>query len=395
VKLAAAAAVVFVGAIGYLFVAPYDVDLDGDIPVYYGVAEQVHEGRTPYREFRFEYPPGALPAVLVPSIRHRGDPVWYRRAFRTLMSGFGVVLVGLTAVCLRRLDADRAWAIRGLGLIAIAPLLLGATLVTRFDLWPAGLTGAAVAALLFGRHRLAAVGLGLAAATKAYPAVLVPLVLGYVWRTRGPRAAVGCAAAFLGALGVVVIPFVALSPGGVWDSVTYQTSRPLQVESLGAAVLLAAHHVLGVSLTSRAGHGSQNLVGSLPDAVAAVQSVVTVVSIAGLWLAFARGPASRDRLLRYSAAALVVVVAFDKVLSPQFLIWLLPLVPLVGGRRGLVASGLLASAMVLTQLWFPGRYWDLALHFDATASWLVLARDLVLVGLLAVLAAPGLRTAHR
>jgi len=177
--------------------------------------------------------------------------------------------------------------------------------------------------------------------------------------------------------------------------VTYQTSRPLQVESLGAAVLLAAHHVLGVSLTSRAGHGSQNLVGSLPDAVAAVQSVVTVVSIAGLWLAFARGPASRDRLLRYSAAALVVVVAFDKVLSPQFLIWLLPLVPLVGGRRGLVASGLLASAMVLTQLWFPGRYWDLALHFDATASWLVLARDLVLVALLGVLAAPGLRTAHR
>jgi len=39
VKLAAAAAAVFVGAIGYLFVAPYDVDLDGDIPVYYGFAE--------------------------------------------------------------------------------------------------------------------------------------------------------------------------------------------------------------------------------------------------------------------------------------------------------------------------------------------------------------------
>ncbi len=78
-------------------------------------------------------------------------------------------------------------------------------------------------------------------------------------------------------------------------------------------------------------------------------------------------------------------VAFDKVLSPQFLIWLLPLVPLVRGRRGLVASALLGLALVLTQLWFPIRYWDLALHFAAFPSWLVVARDLTLLGLLVVL----------
>jgi hypothetical protein len=77
-----------------------------------------------------------------------------------------------------------------------------------------------------------------------------------------------------------------------------------------------------------------------------------------------------------------------KVLSPQFLIWLIPLVPLVRGRRGLVASALLAVALVLTQLWFPYRYWDLALHFDAAASWLLLARDLVLLALLVVLVEP-------
>jgi hypothetical protein len=77
------------------------------------------------------------------------------------------------------------------------------------------------------------------------------------------------------------------------------------------------------------------------------------------------------------------------VLSPQFLIWLIPLVPLVPlvrGRRGLEASALLAAALVLTQLWFPYRYWDLALEFDTAASWLVLARDLVLVGLTLLLA---------
>jgi hypothetical protein len=76
---------------------------------------------------------------------------------------------------------------------------------------------------------------------------------------------------------------------------------------------------------------------------------------------------------------------FGKVLSPQFLIWLIPLVPLVRGRRGLLAGGLLAAALVLTQLWFPYRYWELALEFDAAASWLVLLRDVALVALLVVL----------
>jgi hypothetical protein len=65
-------------------------------------------------------------------------------------------------------------------------------------------------------------------------------------------------------------------------------------------------------------------------------------------------------------------------------------VPLVRGRRGLYASGLLAAALVLTQLWFPYRYWDLALGFDELVSWLVFTRDLVLLGLVGYLLA-GLR----
>jgi hypothetical protein len=55
----------------------------------------------------------------------------------------------------------------------------------------------------------------------------------------------------------------------------------------------------------------------------------------------------------------------------------------------LKASGLLAVALVLTQLWFPYRYWDLALEFDGVASALVLARDFVLVALLVVLVREG------
>jgi hypothetical protein len=205
-------------------------------------------------------------------------------------------------------------------------------------------------------------------------------------------AAVGPAAAVVLA---IFLPFLAIAPGGVWDSVVRQTTRPLQLESLGAGLLLAAHQAFGVALTMRSGHGSQNLAGTAPDVLAAMLTVLQLAALLAVWLWFARGPAVPARLLRASAAAVLAFVALGKVLSPQFLIWLVPLVPLVRGRRGLAAAGALALAMVLTQLWFPFRYWKLALEFDATASWLVFLRDVLLVGLLALLVWPARRRVAR
>ena len=56
-------------------------------------------------------------------------------------------------------------------------------------------------------------------------------------------------------------------------------------------------------------------------------------------------------------------------------------------RRELVRqpTGVTALACALTALWFPARYWDLVREFDPLASWLVLARGLTLVALLALL----------
>jgi hypothetical protein len=93
--------------------------------------------------------------------------------------------------------------------------------------------------------------------------------------------------------------------------------------------------------------------------------------------------------VRYLAACVCAFIAFGKVLSPQYLIWLVPLVPLVRGRRGLVAIALLGAAMIATQWYFPGHYGAVE---DGSLAWLVLARDLVLVVVLAVLAAPTART---
>jgi hypothetical protein len=158
-----------------------------------------------------------------------------------------------------------------------------------------------------------------------------------------------------------------------------QASRPLQIESLGASLLTVFGHPHVVST-----HGSQNVAGH--GGLAAVFALLQVVTLAALWIAFARGPATGNRLLRYSGAAVCAFIALGKVLSPQFLLWLIPLVPLVRGRRGLAAAALLTAALVLTQVWFPSRYFDYVDTFRYAGA--VLARNLTLVALLLVLAWP-------
>jgi hypothetical protein len=358
-----------------------------DTVEYHRYGSAMLNGHVPYRDFGVEYPPGALPAFALPAV---GEPSFslYNREFQILMALCGVGALAAMVVALRALRASAEGTAAALAFFALAPLALGSVILYRYDLWPALLAVAGLAAVLARRERLGFAALGLGIAAKAFPAVLLPPALAYVWRTRGRREALLCLGAAAAVVAVVVVPFLALAPHGVWASIVRQTTRPLQIESLGAAVLLAAHHLGGLGLTLDSSRGSQNLGGTLPDAVGSAASAVLALALVAIWVAAARGPATPERLVRYSAASLVAFVALGKVLSPQFLIWLLPLVPLVRGRRGVAASALLGLALLLTQVWFPIRYFDLV-AFEAFPSWVLLARDLVLVALLVVLTAPA------
>jgi uncharacterized membrane protein len=332
-----------------------------DWPTYLDYGRSMRDGLVPYRDFAVEYPPGALPVFVLPTWLH-GD---YASSFAWLMALCGVLLVAVVA-SLRPAAAFY---------VALGPLLVGSLILSRFDLWPALLATASLVLLVRGRHLSGWALLGAAVAAKLWPLVLVPLALAWSIRRGRPLAPFAGAAVLL----AVTLPFAVVSPGGLWDSISGQASRPLQVESLGAAVLTTFSHPEIVT-----SHGSQNIVGQ--HALATAFGVLQLLALTAIWVAFARGPATGDRLLRYAAACTCAFIVFGKVLSPQYLIWLVPLVPLVRGRRGLAATGLLTLALILTQIWFPQRYFAYALEFRNAG--VVLARDLTLVALLAVLVWP-------
>jgi uncharacterized membrane protein len=344
----------------------YAHDLIGDTGIYRQDASLVRHGEVPYRDFPFEYPPGALPVLVAPI--YLGD---YQSAFGWLMAGLAVCMLPVVASVRHAAAA----------FVAVSPLLVGALVLNRFDLWPALLAAAAVAALVRDRHRLGWAALGAALAAKLWAVSLVPLAVVWTLRRRGREELVRAIATGTAVVAVAFVPFAVVAPHGLWQSMWGQVTRPMQIESLGAAVLMVTHHA-GVALS----HGSHDPAGVAVGPTQALLEALEAAVLVSLWVAFARGPVDRERFVRYTAACVAAFVAFGKVLSPQYLIWLVPLVPLVRGRRGLWATALLAFALVLTQVWYPTRYYAYVYHYHL--AWVVLLRDLVLVALLVPLAAP-------
>jgi hypothetical protein len=365
---------------GVLHVGWYDRAQIVDYGVYQEYGDAIANGhQVPYRDFEVEYPPAALPVFVVPA---------YYEGF-----GYRTVFQALMAICLAAaaLGALSVGGLRAGVLTAVAPLALGSVVLSRFDLWPAALTVLALAALLRGRRGVSAILLGTAFAAKLWPALLVPLLFVWLLRRAGRRAAASWLLLAAATAAAWFLPFVVVSPGGVAHSFHAQLARPLQIESLGSAVLIAVHHIAGTSLHVVGSFGSQNVAGPGADAAAIATTGAGGLALLALYAAFARGDAAVGDLLRYCAAAVAIAIAFGKVFSPQFLIWLLPLVPLIRGRRGVYASATFAAALVLTQLWFPYHYWALANGFALRESWELLARDLLVVALAGVLVWPRLQ----
>lgn len=361
-----------------------------DIPVYQRYANAVRHGKVPYRDFRLEYPPGALPVILLPSLRMRSDRDWFGLQHwldREMAIAGCLTLLG-SVLCLRELGAGTKRTAAALGLAALSPLLLGSVVLTRFDFWPTALAALALAALFRRRLEVAAILLACAIGTKLWPAVLLPPVLVWIARTYGRRAAAQWAAIVAALLAAVYVPFAVMSASGVGHSFHAQLGRPLQIESLGSSVLLAAHHLFGATVRVTSGFGSRNVHGPGSGAVELATTLAGAVALVAVWLLFARGPATLQRLATSCAASVAALLAFGKVFSPQFMIWLVPFVVLAAGTRGLAAGALLAAGLVLTQSWFPRHYFALANHLAAAQSAEVLARNLVVLALAVVLAWP-------
>jgi hypothetical protein len=353
----------------------------GDTRHYRQIAGRILDGSIPYHDFFVEYPPGALPIFLLPKIG-TSSAAGYAIFFRSAAALVTLITLVVVARTVEALGADLLRMVAAAVFVGISPAFLGAVSLARYDVWAAALTSVALLLLIRGHSRTSALLLGIGAATKVYPVLLIPLLLIDVGRRLGRGAAIRCAAVAACAFALIVGPFTPSGVGGVGFSFKEQLTRVLEIESLGGAVLLVAHKLGAYHPTIYAGL-SYELIGHLPDAAGALMTILLVAGLVAAYWAYWRSERTANDLVLAVAAVVAVTVAFDKVLSPQYLVWLVPVVALLWGRVGAVSWSLLAAAMVLTASYFPSHFRDL--RTGGGTAWVVLGRDALLVGLAAFL----------
>jgi hypothetical protein len=351
---AATCAVVLVAAVAATPYIWHSAGPGSDLVRYAGYAHRTIRGEVPYRDFFIEYPPGSLAAILPPALVST-RPTGYGDAFAVEMLALLAAAIAATAVTLRALGVSTRQGVLLLTPLAGSTLLLGALPATRFDLLPACLTAAALAAVA-RRHELAgAAALGLGAAAKLFPAVAAPVLLVLAYRRGGARLCARAAAVFAGAFLAPLVPFAILAPHGLSTSLRYQLDRPLQFETLAGSAAVFLHAAAGFGVGLVPGNGTYNLSGDRGTVIGLAQTLLLAAVLAWLlWRSLATAT-TLSGLILCTTAGVCALVTLGRILSDQYLVWLLPLVPLacaVAGRLGIALLATFSVSEVLTRIWY-------------------------------------------
>ena len=238
---------------------------------------------------------------------------------------------------------------------ALMPLLCGALVRTHFDVFPVAILLGGLLLLCRDRPRAGLAVLGLGAMTKLFPLVAVPVALAWLVARGRRREAWQGALACAATIAVVALAAVAASPDGAADAVRYHLDRPVQIESSPAMVVLGLDAVGAGDAVSVSSHRSDGLLHDAADAVSALFAGVLVGLVA---LLAARAGRTPRELVLASLAGVIAFALFGKVLSPQFVIWALPLGALAFAWRSHALAAAIAVAALLTQIEFPAHYFD-------------------------------------
>ena len=334
--------------------------------------------RLPYRDFPYEYPPLPLAVMILPRM-FASSLASYRLAYGILAALLTLLTCGLGVVVCRALGPrapERPWRWMALFVLAIGPIL-----VSRFDPLPAVLVAGALVLLTRERFFIAGLCGGAAVMAKLYPLLLVVPWAAMLWGERRAREALLLVLGTIVAIAAIAAPFLATAPAAFVRSTFVYGARPFQVEGLvGALTVLARGKPAIVGA-----FGSYNVVA--PGWLGTVWSALLPLTLGSCTILAARqarrtpptSTADRvERLLTWTCACITLILVTSKVLSPQYLIWLLPVGVTTTGN---VIHRLAIAAAALTQAFYPILYDLFVEDGSRLVALLVTLRNLVLIAL--------------
>ncbi|MEC3993574.1 glycosyltransferase 87 family protein [Actinacidiphila sp. DG2A-62] len=347
-----------------VFRLPKQVILNDVSHVYEPWFAVLRHGTFPAHDVTWQYPPGAAAVMAAPAAL---PLVSYTTGFFCLAF---LADAGVLAALLR--DARRSGRAAGAWVWTAGVALLGPLVYARYDVL---VTAVAVAAMLAlpRRPRLGGALAAVGALLKVWPVLLLVGTPPGRPTRRAWTAAAGTAAGLL--------TLFALTMSGSLSFLTMQRDRGTEVESLGALVFHLGRHA-GWHGTVRMNYGSMEFLG---PHVHAVSLAALGLSVAGFgWLLWWRLRARTfTAATPYDAAftALLVFTTTSRVISPQYMVWLIgagAVCVTVRGSCQRLPVLLTLAATLFTTLEFPLFFQEVT----ASTAWgvlLIAVRNALLV----------------
>ncbi len=381
-----------------------------DVDMYFQVSGQVLEGHIPYRDFPLEYPPLALVPFLFPRLLSVGQPIAVADYYGLFLC-LNVVLSLLTALCVAAICSTvgqvanlpglqgqvgnlphgggrrgpvAAVAIYGLLAVVSAPVL-----GWRYDAFPALLTALGLLAVVRQRPALAGLCLGLGTVAKIYPMVLLGFFGAYYLAAGERRALLRMVCASVAVAALVMLPFRLAAPDQWLSFLAYHRERGFEIGSSVAGALMLAGDLGLTPVTTVHNYGARHVVSPLASALLPWTAPALVLAVGGVLLLYlerfgkerdSAGTVSLQSLASGTVVVLLVFIIVNKVFSPQYIVWLIPFVPLLTGRG--IAVFLAIAA--LTIYVYPFHFEHLV-YGQLVPALALNCRNLLVVGLILLL----------
>jgi hypothetical protein len=329
-----------------------------------------------FHNLPYEYP---LLSIIPFSLGLIAPTAWYQVAFAIWMLLIAAIIYFILSK-IRSTGAAIAFAFY---------LVVGnwGSAAARFDLIPAALILGSVILAARSQWKWAFVLLALATMFKFFPVVLViPFLIAQQkqysekWYSWHRWSALGL---YYGICVVATLLSLSLNIADTINPFLYFFDRPIQVES-APATLLWLGKFLGYPISIIQTYGSVNVLSVLSHKVSLLSSLCLVVGLLyTFWLQW------RGKIDIYTTSLLTVLIIIitGKVFSPQYLIWLAPLLALVGKAnwKWLLTWGVIG---LLTTWVYPNMYNSVPLKYVPLLPAfypVVLTRNLLIFGFIIVL----------
>ena len=279
-----------------------------------------------------EYPPLSLLFFAIPRL-FGSTPYAYNGFY--VMETYIFTIIGLELI--RRI-ADRYGADQEkvMCLYSVLMALMLEYIADRYDIFPAIITLAAIYMFLGKHPQWAFILLSMGMMTKLYPAMMVPIFLMVYVVEKDWKSFFSGITWFIVATLVIVVPVMLIEPEMIYNFLGYHTGRPLEVGSV-TATLIYPFSMLGLTdvwifpASAEGSFGSDDLRGTIPDAIAPWLTPIMVIAVVGaiLYYGYARNGCKRadEKLFFINATILTVFLLFiiiGKVFSSQYMIWTIP-----------------------------------------------------------------------